>query len=1070
MLDMHQPLQELNPLLAAGDAEANFFNNIHHIQVHRRTRALRRLAEFLSGAPVRQSIIASLFLPIIEHPIAGVESHDHHLVNEAINTLGVLSRKLSWGSYYALEQRHLASAKEKSGSQKTRIRALIAILDNFPFEVSPSIEQETDKEGSEEGDDDVDGLEAKPHHGIADHDLQLKMADTLNQRLLPGLLSFMDQRDDVEDVIRLPVAVGIANVVQRMPDPSRHLQLERLTIILSQALRSKSQETRDVVRETLGRIAVMLGPELLPEILKQMQAALLRGTHLHILAFVTHSLLVRVTSPENRARFSNLDESVAIVGYIAAEVIFGQSGRDVMSEDFRTKIREVRGSATRGLDLFAIVAKYISPEKISSLLAPVRAIMHETEAAKPMKQVDDTLRRIASGLNANEHLHASDMLALCHTLISQNAKFLQQDGQNRPNKRKKSDVDVQIKRPQAEASTGVYTNNSFRFVVLGLDLFITAYRRGRFDFEDAAIMPRLESMVQTIGNTLYSTNAIVVSLGVRAAAAIARCPLRSLPKSLPVYVKRILAIIREAGSTDSDMVQHSLKSLAIIIRDCPQSKIQDDDLIFLLEFLIPDIEESERQIAVFALLRAIVSRKFVVPEIYDVMERVSGIMVTNQSKQVQELCRGVLLQFLLDYPQGKGRLRTQMASFAKNLSYIFESGRLSVMELLSAIIAKFDSALVQEYTDLLFVALFMVLANDDAAKCREAAAELVKSLHARSEESTRAATITRLHTWAAQGNSNTLRRTVAHVIGLIVETDAGVALAVLADLNDLLAASASALADAESSRDNDEPLDGSDVTSLDWQLPYHALTAVSKVLRAESDVVQNLALIHWSAVTPHLAYPHAWVRLAATRLVEVLFGGFPPALPNAEASHPLSRDGLIDLAHKLCMQLQSPHLDDALSLQVVKNLFYVGRCFNLWPECRALSADPSAKNAEKQTTDNAIGEDEEEANTGNGGEQEDAGTYKNKAAENPMRWLFSRLSYQARSAHLARRNRKNSSEVSERTLPYAGIPTNAILGLLVGATVIRTKMVCRHGLTLVQRRCGTIPYSHPYAYVSNYRG
>ena len=35
------------------------------------------------------------------------------------------------------------------------------------------------------------GLEAEPHRGIANHDLQLKMADALNQRLIPGLLSFM---------------------------------------------------------------------------------------------------------------------------------------------------------------------------------------------------------------------------------------------------------------------------------------------------------------------------------------------------------------------------------------------------------------------------------------------------------------------------------------------------------------------------------------------------------------------------------------------------------------------------------------------------------------------------------------------------------------------------------------------------------------------------------------------------------------------------------------------------------------------------------------------------------------
>lgn len=57
-----------------------------------------------------------------------------------------------------------------------------------------------------------------------------------------------------------------------------------------------------------------------------------------------------------------------------------------------------------------------------------------------------------------------------------------------------------------------------------------------------------------------------------------------------------------------------------------------------------------------------------------------------------------------------------------------------------------------------------------------------------------------------------------------------------------------------------------------------------------------------------------------------------------------------------------------------------------------LSADRCAKNAEKRTANNTVREGEE-ANTENGEEQEDAGTYKNKAAGNPLRWLYSRLSY-----------------------------------------------------------------------------
>lgn len=100
--------------------------------------------------------------------------------------------------------------------------------------------------------------------------------------------------------------------------------------------------------------------------------------------------------------------------------------------------------------------------------------------------------------------------------------------------------------------------------------------------------------------------------------------------------------------------------------------------------------------------------------------------MANQSAQVQELCRGVLLQFLPDYPQGKGRLRKQMTFLAKNLSYVYESGRKSVMELLAAVFIKFEVSLTREYADLLFVALLMVIANDDSAKCREMVSELIK--------------------------------------------------------------------------------------------------------------------------------------------------------------------------------------------------------------------------------------------------------------------------------------------------------------------------------------------------------
>lgn len=228
--------------------------------------------------------------------------------------------------------------------------------------------------------------------------------------------------------------------------------------------RSKSQETRDLTRETLCKIAIILGPSYLPEILRELRAALLRGPHLHVLAFVTHALLVHVTSGDHAATFSILDDCVPDVAHVSAEVIFGESGKDVQSENFKTKMREVRSSSAKGLDSFTTIAKHITPPKISSLLVPIRSILQHTETLKVMQQVEELLRRIAGGLNANEHLKPADLLALCHTLISQNARFLQHVPKPSQHIGKdKVDAVVELKK-NIKADVDHYANNSFRYV------------------------------------------------------------------------------------------------------------------------------------------------------------------------------------------------------------------------------------------------------------------------------------------------------------------------------------------------------------------------------------------------------------------------------------------------------------------------------------------------------------------------------------------------------------------------------------------------------------------------------
>ena len=109
---------------------------------------------------------------------------------------------------------------------------------------------------------------------------------------------------------------------------------------------------------------------------------------------------------------------------------------------------------------------------------------------------------------------------------------------------------------------------------------------------------------------------------------------------------------------------------------------------------------------------------------------------------------------------------------------------------------------------------------------------------------------------------------------------------------------------------------------LEWQPPYHALTVLSKILGVFSDFVKQNNRISWKLVVDHLLFRHAWVRVAASRLLGLVFNSLPVAAPQLDlpAEHPLSVVGMQTIVRKFTQQFESEHLDEALSVQIVKNL------------------------------------------------------------------------------------------------------------------------------------------------------
>ena len=461
-------LQEMHTLLAGGDEEASFFTNIYHIQTHRRTRALRRLGDFLDTGALSSRTLVDVFVPVVEYYVAPTTTFDHLLVAEAIGTLGRIAKRLRWSAYYSLVQKYLRASKDKDATTvRVHVRALVSILENFHFSLDDSLQQQAESAEDVE----AEGEELTEHEprqsNLREHESDVrKISDAVSIRLLPGLLDYLSNRDENEDSIRIPISLGIVNIAMHLPAGPKETQITRLLTVLSQALRSRSQDTRDLVRETMCRIIVTLGQSYLPYAVRELRAALVRGPQLHVLAYVIHAIISYVTAPERKEGiFADLDACVDDIAYVASEVVFGESGKDVQSEDFKTKMREVKASASKGLDTFALTARYVSPAHIGALLRPLRSVMEVTTSAKPMQQVDEVLRRIAGGLNTNARLDPPELLVLCHTLISQNGRFLR-EAPPKPKskaKTKKDDTIIHVKRKNV-TQEDQYVHNSYRLV------------------------------------------------------------------------------------------------------------------------------------------------------------------------------------------------------------------------------------------------------------------------------------------------------------------------------------------------------------------------------------------------------------------------------------------------------------------------------------------------------------------------------------------------------------------------------------------------------------------------------
>ncbi|KAI0021079.1 HEAT repeat protein [Xylariomycetidae sp. FL0641] len=754
------PVVDLVPLSPAPDdkdPDPSFFSNILSPATARQIRALQLLTKVNIHTPLSSRHLAHFFIPLLEHFIFNREegSDDHGVGAQAASTISDVARSLEWPQYRAIMRRYIGYIGSKPEAQKQLIR----LLGKFVDALSTSFDERS--EDSMDIDDQADTKAPQKHRLTTTLPAHEKFNEDVLSNILPPLFEYLHEKDEATVSSRVPVGIIIAKVLKLLPSESLNQKLPGVLTDICHILRSKAWESREMARDTLAKITSLLGPSYLGFVLKELRGALTTGYQLHVLSYTMHTILVTAV-PQFQP--GDLDYCLGDIVAIIMDDIFGATGQEKDAEEYVSKMKEVKSSKSQ--DSMELVARTASINHLVKLVRPLQALLMERLDLRMVRKIDDLLSRITTGLLGNSAAESRDTLVFCYEVIQEvhDSKVLEAEPKIDPRVRRYLLQKGAKKSGENRSTTSRYTYKLVRFAV---DILRTVLKK----HDSLRTSSNISGFIPIIGDAVVGDEEEVKIAAFKLLTVLAKVPFKTdaATKLYKVSAKEATKCISTSTTTSSDLAQTALKLMSVILRDRRDVEVKDTAVDMLLGKVKDDLTEPLYRHVTFNFLRSVLDRKKETATVYDTLDYVGTVMITNDDKNTRDLARGAFFQFLRDYPQKKNRWAKQLSFVVANLKYEREGGRLSVMEVIHLLLMKSADDFVQEVAANCFIPLVFVLANDDSEKCQLAAGELIKEIFRKADKERTTKFLTLARNWLDQDDNSSVLRLAIQAFALYFE-------------------------------------------------------------------------------------------------------------------------------------------------------------------------------------------------------------------------------------------------------------------------------------------------------------